>query len=65
MLAHREIEKPDSLLLKYAQMTVSFSMLNFSLYRENDYLGCPSGYSKHTVIELFHMIAVDYFILLT
>ena len=56
---------PTSLLLKYAQMTAPFSMLSFSLYREEDYLGCPSGYSKHTVTWFFNMDIVDYIILLT
>ena len=57
---------PTSLFLKYAQMTMPFTVLSFSFYRRGeDYLGLPSGYSKHTVIGFFHMATVDCIILVT
>jgi len=51
--------KSTSFLLKYAQMTASFTILSFSFYREDNHLGCPNGYSRHTITRFFHMEIVD------
>jgi len=62
MLAHREMEKPD---FSSAQVCSNDRVpYNTQLPEEMKYIGCPNGYSTHTVTGYFHMATVDCIILL-
>jgi len=61
MLTHKEMEKHDfcsSQVFSNDRVLHNIQLLLF--IEELDFIGCPNGYSKHTVTRFFHMATVNH-----